>query len=107
VEHGAGGEGGWAAAARCLTAACSADCRLPDRPGMQLGDAGRRARLAPTGERVLNADVDCRQHALKVLHASTTCALHQVIRLPGRVRASSAQALMTLHGQLYVRVNDR
>jgi hypothetical protein len=31
----------------------------------------------------------------------------QVIRLPGRVRASSAQALMTLHGQLYVRVNDR
>jgi hypothetical protein len=28
------------------------------------------------------------------------------IALPGRIRANSAQALMTLHGQLYVRVND-
>jgi hypothetical protein len=33
-------------------------------------------------------------------------AVEKVIQLPGRVRAASAQALMTLHGQLYVRVDD-
>lgn len=32
--------------------------------------------------------------------------LDTTIQLPGPVRADSAQALMTLHGQLYVRLND-
>lgn len=29
-----------------------------------------------------------------------------VIKLPSAVRADSAQALMTLHGQLYIRISD-
>ncbi|KAL6755080.1 hypothetical protein V8C86DRAFT_2684172 [Haematococcus lacustris] len=32
-------------------------------------------------------------------------AIHTLIKLPSRIKARSAQALMTLHGQLYVRVD--
>lgn len=32
--------------------------------------------------------------------------INKDIQLPKPVRADSAQALMTLHGQLYIRVND-
>lgn len=32
--------------------------------------------------------------------------MEKVVQLPRAVQASSAQALLTLHGQLYLRVND-
>ncbi|GAX78891.1 hypothetical protein CEUSTIGMA_g6330.t1 [Chlamydomonas eustigma] len=33
--------------------------------------------------------------------------IHREVKLPGPVIAATAQALMTLHGQLYIRVNDK
>ncbi|GLC53718.1 hypothetical protein PLESTB_000779800 [Pleodorina starrii] len=49
-----------------------------------------------------------RAHPLDAERAAlwSIAPLCHVIQLPRGVRADSAQALMTLHGQLYVRVND-
>jgi HSP20 family molecular chaperone IbpA len=60
--------------------------------GQQLGD-GQDAQEASAGDAVAQAGVGGQ-------------VVERVVQLPGRIAASTAGALMTQHGQLYVRVND-
>ncbi|KAF6262176.1 hypothetical protein COO60DRAFT_677318 [Scenedesmus sp. NREL 46B-D3] len=90
------------------------DGRLLLRASLHPAAAAGSARGAPEADRTVHDPAATRvQHdavASRVgkgaVAGLAVHAVERLVRLPARVAASTARALMTHHGQLYVRVND-